>query len=175
MANDATPKQSVSPAAVPETLAELQKVLKDNAEALRSICELIDDRGLPKVKLGGAKPKVLFDDALKYVTGQQSRRVALARFRNFLAGLFKMSEQHISTFLETRVDRWPATLRRIETDEEVESGLPSSRGVPTYADYGGFLLEELESLKVVYQNWWNRQINAKRKKNLSSRKKKKEE
>ena len=179
MKKDAGSKQRISPAAgVPETLAELQKVLKENAEALREnaealrrICELTTDSGLPKIKMGGGKPKVVFDQGLKYVTGQEKRRVALARFRKFLAGDGESSEQQIDEFLLTRADRWPGIRRNVETDELVESELHLRGRVSSYLDYGGFLLEELETLKVVYQSWWARQMNAKRKKNLPSRKK----
>jgi hypothetical protein len=179
MAKDTTPKQTVSPAAVPETLAELQKVLKDNAEALRKnaealrrISDLIDGSGLPKMKLGEGKPKVLFDDGLKYVTGHEKRRVALSQFRKFLGGALEMSEERISEFLVSRIDRWPAIRRSIKTDEQVDSLTRLVAG-PTYEDYGGFFFEELESLKAVYQRWRNRQINLKLKENLLSRKKKK--
>jgi hypothetical protein len=180
---DASSKQHISPAArVPETLAELQKVLKDNAEALREnaealrrICELTADSDLPKIKMGGGKPKVLFDQGLKYVTGQEKRRVALTRFRKFLAGDGEYSEQQIDEFLLTRADRWPGIRRDVETDELVVCGPHLPGGVSTYLDYGGFLLEELETLKVVYQSWWARQMNAKRRENLPSRKKRKEE
>jgi hypothetical protein len=182
MDNDATSKQRVPQARVPEILAGLQKVLKDNAEALREnaealrrICELNAGGELPKIKLGGGKPKVLFYDGLKFVTGQEKRRVALARFRRFVGHDGEYSEQQIDEFLRTRLDRWPAIRRSIKTDEPVESERPTFAGVPTYDDYGGFLLEELESLKEVYQGWWNRKINMKRKKNLPSRKKKKEQ
>jgi hypothetical protein len=182
MDNDATSKQRVSQAKVPEILAGLQKVLKDNvealgvnAEALQHICELTANSGLPKIKMGGGKPKVLFDEGLKYVTGQEKRRVALARFRKFLADDGKCSEQQIDAFIWTRADCWPGMRRNTETDELVGSEQQLRGDVSTYLDYGGFLLEELESLKVVYQSWWAWQMNAKRKKNLPLRKKKKEQ
>jgi hypothetical protein len=183
MKKDASSKQRISPAArVPETLAELQKVLKDNAEALREtaealrrICELTADSDLPKIKMGSGKPKVLFDQGLKYVTGQEKYRVALARFRKFLADGAKCSEQQIDEFIRTRADWWPGVPRNVETDELVESELHLRGRVSSYLDYGGFLLEELETLKAVYQGWWASQMNAKRKKNLPSRKKRKEE
>jgi hypothetical protein len=169
MNKEATSKHRVSPAKVPETLAELQKVLKDNAEALREnaealrrICELTTDSGLPKIKMGGGKPKVLFDEGLRYVTGQEKRRVALARFRKFLADNSELSAEQIEEFIRTRTDCWPAIRRYIETDKPVGFEQHSSETV--YDDYGGFLLEELETLKAVYQSWWGWQMNAKRKK-----------
>jgi hypothetical protein len=163
-----------------ETRAELQKILKDNAEALREnaealrgIYELITNSGLPKIKLGGGRPKVFFVDGLKYVTGQSGSRVAFMRFRKFLAEGVGCSEQQIDRLLLNRYDCWPAIRREIKTDERVTPGL--DHGIETYPDYGGFLLDELEPLKERYQYWWHRQMNVKRKKNLPSRRKKKEE
>jgi hypothetical protein len=91
-------------------LKENAEALRENADALRRICELAANSGLPKIKMGGGKPKVLFDEGLKYVTGQEKRSVALARFRKFLGrGGFPCSSGNL---------RWP---RRSAAGQELLS------------------------------------------------------
>jgi hypothetical protein len=105
-----------------------------------------------------AEPKVLFDTALRDITGAQDSRRALAgplsTFRKFLLEQ-RFSPQEVEQFITSRADLMPP-LKRSKICE------------PDWWDFGGFLQSEVPILKALFTKW----ASAKRLENLPKGEKK---